>query len=208
MSPPAETPSTALSLSVSTPISLAQLEVDRTTLRDGLRQLARHTRPARAGDAVLRFEDGSLDVQIGGGRIRAPATGRWPGEARVPGSFVLAMAKHLPNSDPIPIRVENGRLHLAGTSIGCHWQKFGAAQAVIPIGASLVQILRVGAEFRDEDLERSGILGQVNEARERRDQLIARAAEILFPLEIDDGDLANLVEEHVGRAPGHGEGET
>jgi hypothetical protein len=172
---------------------MAQLDVDRGELSEGLRRLARHVKLARAGEAILRLEDGRLVIQAGGGEISAAATGRWPGEARVSGAFVLAIAKHLPSSDPVPLRVEAGRFFVAGTSILCQWQKTGAAQVEIPIGAPLSEIIRIGMEYTDEALKQSGILERVEEARARRELLVERAAATLEPLGVRAEDVVRFV---------------
>ena len=144
---------------------VAQLDVDRRELSEGLRRLARHVKLSKAGEAILRFSDGYLTIRIGGAEIVAAATGIWTGEARLSGAFVMAIAKHLPSSDPVPLRVEAGRFFVAGTSILCQWQKTGAAQVEIPIGAPLWEIVRIGAKYTDATLEQSGILERVEEAR-------------------------------------------
>lgn len=154
---------------------MAQLLVDRSEFVEGLQRLARLTKPARAGEVVLRFEDGRLQVRIGGGDISASARGRWPGEARAPGRWVLAFAKQAPAIDPLPIRVEGDRLYVTGASVPCRWQWAGAALVEIPIGASLAEILRIGMEQTDEVLEHSGILEPVEQARARRRALVEKA---------------------------------
>ena len=172
---------------------MAQLDVDRRELSEGLRRLARHIKLAKAGEAILRFEDGRLVIRIGGGEIVATATGRWPGEARVSGAFVMAIAKHLPRSDPVPLRVEAGRFFVARASILCQWQKTGAGHVEIPIGAPLSEIVRIGMEYTDAALEQSGILERVEEARARREDLVEQAAITLQPLGVRPEDGERLV---------------
>lgn len=187
---------------------MAQLQVDRSELVEGLRTLARHTKPAQAGEVILRFEDGRLEVRIGGGEISAAASGRWPGEARAPGSFVLAFAKHAPAVDPLPIRVEADRLHVAGLSIPCHWQMAGAAQVEIPISATLAEILRIGMDQTNDALERSGILKRGEEARARRRALVEKAVAVLKPLDVRTDDVERMVDSCLHIASDHKAGET
>jgi hypothetical protein len=180
---------------------MAQLEVARSELMVGLRQLVRLTKPAEAGDAILGFKNGQLQVRIGGGEISATATGRWPGEARAPGSFVLMVARHPPALDPLVIRVEGGHLHMGGMSVACHWQSAGAAGVEIPIGVPLAEILRIGMAWTDADLEQSGVLRRVEEARATRRALVQKAAAVLQPFAVRPVDIERLVDECLQRMP-------
>ena len=85
--------------------SLAKLAVDRKELAAAIRTLTRHVKVVSAGEAILRFVAGDLVIQIGGAKASARASGRWPGEARLLGAFLLGTAKPLPATDPVVIRV-------------------------------------------------------------------------------------------------------
>lgn len=138
-------------------------------------------------------------IRIGGAVALARASGRWPGEARLPGAFLLANAKALPKNDPVPIRVEAERFHLAGISIKCVWQRSGAGKTVIPIGATVEMILRIARESSREEIEASGVAKVVDAALEEAEDLIARAAEILARLGVPEEEVRRLV---IGLAPG------
>ena len=125
---------------------LAKLAVDRKELVDALRILTRSLKVAKAGEAIIRFVDGDLVIQIGGAKVSARASGRWPGEARLPGAYLLAAAKLLPAGDPLPIRVEAEQFYIADSSIHCVWQRSGAAKIEIPIEATLPMLLQIARD--------------------------------------------------------------
>ena len=101
---------------------LAQLQVDRSKLVAGVQFLARLPKRFLKGDAILVFANGQLEISIGNSVSQVAATGCWPGEAQVSNIFVFALAKNAPAIDPIPFRVEAGRLHVASISFPCKWQ--------------------------------------------------------------------------------------
>lgn len=178
---------------------VSRLQVARADLLEGLRTLVRTTEPADAGQAILSFTDGQLEIAIGGGAVTVDASGRWPGECRVPGGWVLALHAQPPAADPVTLTVEGGRLHVGPTSVGCHWQEAGAAQVVIPIGAELRDLLAIALDYDDQILEASGILKQIRDARERRRQVVANAMEAFAPLHIPTAAIESFIDNHVRR---------
>jgi hypothetical protein len=174
---------------------MASLKVDLAELLEGLRLLARTVKPAKAGEAILRYEDGQFVVRLGGGEISAAATGRWPGEARLGGESLLAAMKQHAAEDPLPVHVESGHLHLGRLAVPCQWQQTGAAQVEIPIGATIGQILQIAMEHTDATLEQSGVLALVLEARARHEALVNQAAIILRPLGVQQKDVERLVQD-------------
>jgi hypothetical protein len=181
-----------------------QIEVDRAALIGGLRRLARTLKSAKAGEAVLRFEGGQLFIRIGGAEVALSATGRWSGEARVNGAWVLAIAQYPPATDPIFIRIEKSRLHLARLSVPCEWQETGAAVLQIPIEASIVEILRIGLDKTDDILQQSGIHEPIADARRQCKTLVVKAANALRPLGVKRIDVQELVNDRI-RTPDVGE---
>ncbi len=172
---------------------LAQLAIDRKELANALRILTRGLKVAKTGEAIIRFVDGDLVIQVGGARVSARASGRWPGEARLLGSFFVAVAKLLPASDPIPIRVEAEQLHIAGTSIKCIWQRSGAAKIELPIDATLAMVRQIAKDHTRETIEASGIAKTVDAAFEEENNLIARATAILAHWGVSEEEVRRLV---------------
>lgn len=175
-------------------LPLARLEVSKSDLVATLRSLSRTTKPAKAGQAILSFADGQLEIAIGGAAVSVDARGRWPGECRVMGAWILALHAHPPASDPVTFSVEAGKLHVGTTSVACHWQEAGAAQVSIPIGAGLRDLLAIALAHNDQVLEQSGILRQIEEAKERRQRLVARAVEVFAPLHIPETEIQAFID--------------
>ena len=185
-------------------MSNPSLEVDRSVLIEGLRSLARLTSAARAGQAILRFEDGRLSVVIGGGEALVTARGDWPGEGRVLGSMMLALGKNAPAEDPLTLTVEGGNLRIGRHfTVKCAWQAPGSATVQLPLEASLLDVLRVIIDQSDEALRHSGILKQAKDARARRDRLVEQAARVLAPLRIDSKDSRRLVDDRIRSLNAH-----
>ena len=173
---------------------IASVDVNRDQLIEGLRLLKKHASPRRREKAVVRREGGDLVIEIGGGAARAEASGRWEGEARLNGKLLLETAKHYSQDVTVNIRVEPGRFLFPGRSIPCEWVGTAAPHPLIPIGATLRDILRVGAQFSEEELEQSGHLESVRDARKKRTRLIRQAVKVLGPLQIAEEDLVELVD--------------
>jgi hypothetical protein len=176
--------------------TLAKLSVDRKQLTAAVRILTRNVKIASAGEAILRFVGCDLVIQIGGARASARANGRWPGEARLPGAFLLGAAKLLPADDPVPIRVEAGHLYIARSSVKCVWQRFGAAKIELPIDATLPMLVRIAREHTREAIEASGIAKVVDAAFAEESELIKRAALILAQLGVTEEEVRRLAFEH------------
>lgn len=178
---------------------VAELQVDRDPLLAGLRLLVKQVKLAKAGEAIVSFDAEKLCVRIGGVEIKAPARGDWTGEARINGAYVAALAKLSPRSNPVCLQVKDGQVKLDGLSIPCRWQAAGKATIEIPMNASIADVLRLGIRHSDVTLERSGVLGVVTKARERRDERAAKAAELLGEFGVKFDDLMSLVDEALRR---------
>jgi hypothetical protein len=74
-----------------------------------------------AGDAVLRFEDGSLSIEAANTVADVPARGTWPLPIFAHASWVRQLARRMPADDPIRLRVEAGRLYASRYSQACSW---------------------------------------------------------------------------------------
>jgi hypothetical protein len=177
--------------------TLAKLAVDRKELAAAIRTLTRHVKVVSAGDAILRFVKGDLVIQVGGAKACARASGRWPGEARLPGAFLVGTAKPLPETDPIEIRVEAEHLYIERSAVKCVWQKFGAAKIEVPIGATLEMIRKIARKHSREEIEAAGIAKVVDAALEEENEIIKRAADILSQLGISEDRVRRMVHECV-----------
>src|SRR5436309_471783 len=95
------------------------LTVNRAELLEGLKQISKLVKKKKVGKGVLSYEDGALVVTLDGVSVRASAEGSMPGHVRITGLSVLSLAKALPADDPLPIRIEGGRLFISSFSLPC-----------------------------------------------------------------------------------------
>lgn len=172
---------------------MARAEVDRDQFFTGLRLLRKHVKPRGSINAVLSRQGADLVVAVGGGEIRAAMNGRWEGEARVNGRLLVEAVKHLSSALPFALRVEAGRLVFPGFSLPCEWESNSSPRVLVPVGASLVDLLIAGARHSDADLERAGYLDAIRDARKREQMLVRQAARILESLSVTEEDLEGLV---------------
>lgn len=174
--------------------------VARAELQRALRLLIKFYKAKDQGEAILTFAEGELHIELVGSGVSVPANGRWDGEVRVPGMFMVAMAKALPPENPMPIFVEAGRLHMGRQSAPCIVQRAAQKRIELAINAPLADILRVRLSCSDAEIERSGLSRLVRDAEHQRDAMIERAAEQLRKLEVRREDLRHLVDESLRRA--------
>lgn len=167
-----------------TVLGFAHLDLPLVPFVAGVREAFRLLRVSQQGEAVVRFSGGKLHVSCGGAQFSTPATGRWPGEARVSASLWVALAKVPPTQDPLSMTVRDGRLRVGTSSAPCRWQKEGLARVEVPVGATLLDILRLGAQHDPETLRQSGVAQTVAQARADADRKLAQAARTLTPLGI------------------------
>ncbi len=66
---------------------IASIEVDVTELKRALKSLRKVTRTD--SEAVLRFQDNSLVMTLGGVEVAVEAQGEWKDQARIPGGWLV-----------------------------------------------------------------------------------------------------------------------
>jgi len=182
----------------------ASVEVNREQLVEAFRLLKRHARPKRTTVTVLSRDGQDLVLQCGGVEARAELLGRWEGEARVRGLMLYDAVKSFSLDRDAKIKVDGGRLVFETFSMPCDWERSSAPRVLIPIGASLFDILRIDRETSDNDLERNGVLETVVDARKKRRRLLRAAARDLAPLQISEDDLGELCDRKLVEGPSGG----
>jgi hypothetical protein len=175
-------------------LGFACLELPLAPFVAGVREAFRLLRVSQQGEAVVRYSAGELHVSCGGAQFSTPAGGRWPGEARVSASLWVALAKVPPTQDPLSMSVRDGRLRVGSSSAPCRWQKDGLARVEVPLGATLLDILRLGAQHDLDTLRQSGVDRVVTQARADADRRLQEAARKLAPLGIGLSQLNALLD--------------
>jgi hypothetical protein len=182
---------------VTTEDVLATLAVERVPLADELRAFAKMNRFKDDVAAIVSFSDGWIQFRIGGEDVSAPATGYWPGEPRLPASLLRSLTKFVVVGDAlgtIEFRVQNGRVLIGGHAVPSAPQALGAATIERPTGASLRDVLVRTMYAADLEIEQSGLKAKVSAARERKRNLVVRAAALLAPLSITADQLERFVD--------------
>lgn len=174
-------------------LGFARLDLPLAPFVAGVREAFRAVRAAQSSESVVRFSGGELHVSCAGREFSTPASGRWPGEARVSASLWVALAKVPPTQDPLSIAVLDGRLRVGSSSTPCRWQKDGLARVDVPLGATLLDILRLGVRHDPDMLRQSGVDRVITQARADADRRLKEAARMLSPLGISLPQLTVLL---------------
>ena len=169
----------------------------RKDLLDAFRRLKLVKSPKKAPEALVSMEGDSLCFSVGGVAAYAAATGSWSGEVRIPGPFLLALARMPPPGDPINVVVRDGRFHFGSLSVSCVEQDSWQSEIALPLDPSIGQILRVALSHPAERVERAGLKKSVDDAWLRAAKLIDQASTTLAPLDITRQDLRDMVIAHL-----------
>ena len=173
------------------------LGVARDELEKALRTLRRLIKTRRPPEAQLTYEDRELVIRIGGATVSATAWGRWSGMARAPGLVLTNLDRSLPDMDPMPVSIRNGRLKIGRSSFACAWHDEVPEALEVPIDAGLLHLLRLPLEHEPEHIEAAGLGDVVARAEAKRDELIERAMRTLMPLEIGEKELLDCVDRKI-----------
>src|SRR5437762_2004338 len=129
------------------------LQIKHKNLKEPFRLLKKLCRPERDEEAIISFDDQVLHVDLGGMTVTIPAVGEWPGQARIPGSFILSVATLPPTADPLIVRVEDGRFYFGSASVGCVWQPPWSALIELPMNPKIKMILALRSKYSDEEIQ-------------------------------------------------------
>jgi hypothetical protein len=99
------------------------LKVDRTQFLEGVEVLAGMTKRNRRLRAALTFANSVLSIKVGSTAVDVYAAGDWSGVARANGQAFLIAGCDLPVTDPLTLKVEDGRLFIERRSVQCDWSE-------------------------------------------------------------------------------------
>jgi hypothetical protein len=167
-----------------------RLEAEVGELRLRLVPIRKLLKPAAARPVLLSYDGAELTIAAPGVSVTVPADGRWPTPVRMRGNLLLLLAE-APGEDesPIVFSFDGQRLRIGG------WASFTAeatGEECPPVNllppSKLKEALRLTLRHSDEDLRASGMQHILAE----RDKRLAKAAELLAPLGIEEADLQAL----------------
>ena len=169
------------------------LSIERSELADLLRTASKFGKPTDKADAVLSFDGQALAIEMTGMALEVPATGQWEGEVLVPAGVIIRLARHLPPGDPLRVSVAKERLWIQDFSISCKQQFALGKRIELPLDPTLQEILTLPHRYSAMTIDRSGLSKVVEEAQEKMERRIARAAGSLKPLGVEPADVRWIV---------------
>ncbi len=149
------------------------------------------------GEAALGFDGTDLLIGLSGVTHRAPATGEWPGTARVPGAFVMRFVHIAATNDPVDLTVVGDQLAIRSTSwaydIACTWEKAARRDIGLPVNATLRDKVAFGLVHDPEQVEALGLTGVIGPAMAEFEKRSAAASKALVEFGVTPRVIRSLV---------------
>ena len=175
------------------------LQIKLKDLKEPFRLLKKLCKPERDEEAIISYDDQCLHIDLGGMTVTIPAIGEWPGQARIPGTFILTLAKVPPTADPVLVSVDNGRFHFGSTSIGCVWQPPWSAMIELPMNPNYNMILALRSKYTEEEIQASGWSERMKTVEAYLDHVCETIAKRLSGFGVRPDDVRRMIEECVAR---------
>lgn len=177
---------------------LWKLQVGAGELAAGLDMFRRFLKSKKAfGDALVSLEGEALRIDLGGMTQKVPAAGEWPGEARIPGGFLLQMVPRTFPGDIVAIHAEENHLAMSSgpwnASAPATWEVSARPDDSLPLAPTMIDKIRFSLRHSPKELERMGVTRIVESALADADRLLLRAAAGLVELGITADDLRDLL---------------
>lgn len=169
------------------------VKVDRHELKRVFATLSKLCKLKKDAEMVFSFEAGVLSIALPGGKMGVAADGEWVGRVRTPSTALRAIAKTLPPDNPMRICVYKDRLYFNMFAVPCRVDPPGDDAIMVPVNASLADILRLRHRYSDEQIERAGLTHVVENAERQKEVDITQAAQWLAGLDVSREDLCRLV---------------
>jgi hypothetical protein len=155
------------------------LSVPRPGFEEAFRLLRKLCKPKRGEEAVLSFDGACLQIDCAAMTVTPAAKGSWPGQVRIPSNFLLMLAKLPPAGDPIAVTVDGDRLVIGSCSVKCSIQPAWSKLIELPMSPTFTQILALGFSHSHQEIAAAGYANMFEEARQKTDQRLERAANSL-----------------------------
>lgn len=171
-----------------------RLQVDRTELIQTLKSISRLIKANSKAEAVLSFDEETLQMELPGMSVGVAAKGEWPGRARVAATFLQMMARVPPTTDPVSFAIADGRLKVDGSATNCTWEADSGNRIALPLNPPFQMILSTAYHYTPDDIEKSGLKDLVADAEKQRDKLIGQALSHLNEFGVTKAELRALVD--------------
>ncbi len=99
--------------------------------REGPYRARRYRKAKQCPQALIAFNDGMLSFEAGGDVAVIHAEGEWHGHAFISAAYLGALCEAPPNTDPVILRYENGKLQIATLTLGCEMRPLSEAGAAL-----------------------------------------------------------------------------
>ncbi len=147
----------------------------------------------RSSELVLRFRDGHLVLEIPGGTVEVPATGRWPGLVRVPGAVLLLLARGEPPGDPVELEIQEADFHVragdAHLKFKAQREDISPQHLELTLDATDRDYLRLAADHSPAQILSSGLDKRVAAAETRFQASVDHAYSTLSRFGVSRADL-------------------
>jgi hypothetical protein len=179
----------------------ARVTITNRDFREALRLLPRSQIRKRLLELFVSMADGQVRLQTVGIDVGVPATGVWPGVARVPLYALRTLLRMPPESDPVILKVVDGSIWAGGYGCRCTWQPGGETESLsidgfvlgLPLTPSLTQLVGLGYDLPEYEISRAGCSQIVNNAMAEKDIRVGIAAHALEPFGITEAEIEALV---------------
>ncbi|MGB0592332.1 MAG: hypothetical protein ACPGU1_21820 [Myxococcota bacterium] len=169
-----------------------EITVDAASLRAALTRMARLVGKT-AGDAIFEFSADALILQWGGATESLVIDSPVAKTVSISGDFVAGLAKVLPKSGEVSIRLDDARIRFDTLACTCKVLNRRPPR-MLPIDASPLDVLMLRYREDAADIAAAGLSEDLDAAQERARESVQRAAKELAWLNITPEILASWIE--------------
>lgn len=178
------------------------LEVEKKTFLNALKSLRISIRARQKDEATLSFDDGVLSIKVQDSTVTVPATGTWPGTAKIVARTLIPIVTFPPDPDPLPLRFQGERFFIAGWSVNGSWHAGVMEEPPVVDDASILELAALKRRYSESYLESAGLLQGVRNAELTIKDHVAQATKLMIAIGIDEHDLRELVERRIEEISG------
>jgi hypothetical protein len=177
---------------------IPRLITDAAAFRKGIKTLSAVVK--KPGDAVIRFADGLLVVEVSGTEAELKAEGEWPGRARVNGTWLLGAWRTLPESGPLALGYDDFLLSIGAIRVKAIWQDIAPATFIeLPVNATPTDLLCAWVAFSEAEITSCGLAARIESALEARRRAEMRALDALECMGVRAEDIEEIVDRGLRR---------
>ena len=132
-----------------------ELSFNRNDFEVALRQLHRVAARGFRGqaEAVVAYQEGDLSIMVcgGGAETSCPATGAWPGRARIPAKWLWMIVRTPLDSESYRLRWTSGRVELCGSGhiLTCSgsWEDISPPQIPSSLDMGIEEFIHIALSY-------------------------------------------------------------